>query len=403
MVSSSYQSIKQANIAILGGGLAGLALAAELSAPEFAHLSIIVIEPRDAYIRDKTWSYWRPCQQDDVPHDFSEHESASWPAWRVQDASNSVTIESALAENYVYVSITSDAFYEAALAKIGACSHIELLQNERVQSIRTESGRAIVTLKSAKNMVVNQFIFDARPLEKSSKSHLYRHFLGLEVVADTDVFDTNCVDLMDFQASHHGVHFMYVLPYSATRALIESTWICAYIDHSNHLDLANRVGYAQELNDYLLKRWPNAQFKITYTESASLPLIAHKARKQWLGKTQLIPIGSLAGTARAATGYAFLETLQDAKRLANLIKANEPLTSFKRNTIDACMDALFLSFLQKNAALGPNMFVQLFSNCAPASLIRFLTGQANWRDRLRVILAMPAAPMLKHLLGFNKF
>ena len=392
MVSSSYQSIKQANIAILGGGLAGLALAAELSAPEFSHLSIIVIEPRDAYIRDKTWSYWRQ-----NAHDFSAHETAIWQAWRVQDARNNVQINSEKAENYVYASITSVAFYKAALSKIAACSHIELLQNERVQSIRTESGRAIVTLKSAGNIVVNQFIFDARPPEKSSKPYLYQHFLGLEVMADAGVFDTNCVDLMDFQASHHGVHFMYVLPYSATRALIESTWICTHVDHTNHLDLANRAGYAQELNDYLLKRWPSAQFNIIYTESASLPLIAHKARKQWLGQTQLIPIGSVAGTARAATGYAFLETLQDAKRLAHLIKTGEPLTSFKRNDIDACMDAIFLSFLQKNAALGPNMFVQLFNNCAPASLIRFLTGQANWRDRLRVIRAMPARPMLRQL------
>ena len=392
MVSSSYQSIKQANIAILGGGLAGLALAAELSAPEFAHLSIIVIEPRDAYIRDKTWSYWRH-----NVHDYSAHETAIWPAWRVQDASNSVQINSEKAENFVYASIASDAFYKAALAKIAACSHIELLQNERVQSIRSESGRAIVTLKSAGNIVVNQFIFDARPLEKSTKGHLYQHFLGLEVMADASVFDTNCVDLMDFQTSHHGIHFMYVLPYSAAHALIESTWICTHNDHTNHLDRENRTGYAQELNDYLLKRWPNAQFNITYTESASLPLVAHKARKEWLGQTQLIPIGSAAGTARAATGYAFLETLQDAKRLANLIKTGEPLTSFKRNLIDACMDTLFLSFLQKNAALGPNMFVQLFSNCAPASLIRFLTGQANWRDRLRVICAMPARPMLQHL------
>ena len=400
MVSPSYQTIKQANIAILGGGLAGLALAAELSAPEFSHLSIIVIEPRDAYSRDKTWSYWRPSQQDGIPHEFSDCEAANWSAWRVQDANNRVTIESATAEHYVYASIASDAFYKAALAKIGACSHIELLQGERVQSIRSESGRAIVTLKSAGNIVVSQFIFDARPPEKSSKPHLYQHFLGLEVVAATAVFDTNCVDLMDFQASHHGIHFMYVLPYSATRALIESTWICTHLDHANHLDLDNRAGYAQELNDYLLKRWPSAQFNISYTESASLPLIAHKARKQWLGQTQLIPIGTPAGTARAATGYAFLETLQDAKRLATLIKTNQPLTTFKRNKIDACMDALFLSFLQKNAAQGPSMFVQLFNSCAPASLIRFLTGQANWRDRLAVILAMPAGPMLRHLLRF---
>ena len=392
MASSSYQSIKQANIAILGGGLAGLALAAELSVPEFSHLSIIVIEPRDEYIRDKTWSYWRPNQQDNDPHDFIDCETATWTAWRVQDANKSVTIKSEKSENYVYASITSDAFYKAALAKIGACSHVEILQNERVQSIRMESGRAIVTLKSAKNIVVNQFIFDARPPEKPSKQHLSQHFLGLELMADKAVFDTTCVDLMDFQPSDHGLHFMYVLPYSTTRALLESTWICDHADHSD---------YTQQLNDYLQKRWPNTQFKVAYTESASLPLIAHKARKQWLGQTQLVPIGLPAGTARAATGYAFLETLQDAKRLANLINTNEPLTTFKRNKIDACMDALFLSFLHQNAAQGTNTFVQLFNNCAPASLILFLTGQASWADRLAVIRSIPTTPMLKHLLGFK--
>ena len=105
----------------MGGGLAGLALAAELSALEFSHLSIIVIEPRDEYLRDKTWSYWRPNQQDNVPHDFSDCESAIWPVWCVKDATNSVSIDSSKAENYVYASIASDTFYRAALAKINAC------------------------------------------------------------------------------------------------------------------------------------------------------------------------------------------------------------------------------------------------------------------------------------------
>ena len=131
MASSNYQAIKQANIAILGGGLAGLALAAELSVSEFSNLSIIVIEPRDEYLRDKTWSYWRQ-----TPHSFSDFESATWPAWRVQDATNSATVDSSKAENYVYASIASDAYYRAALAKINACSHIEMLQGERVQRDR---------------------------------------------------------------------------------------------------------------------------------------------------------------------------------------------------------------------------------------------------------------------------
>jgi hypothetical protein len=63
------------------------------------------------------------------------------------------------------------------------------------------------------------------------------------------------------------------------------------------------------------------------------------------------------------------------------------------------MDTLFLSFIGRQPALAPNYFVQMFANCQPARLIRFLTGQASWWDRLSVITAVPAWPMLKHYLA----
>ena len=85
-----------------------------------------------------------------------------------------------------------------------------------------------------------------------------------------------------------------------------------------------------------------------------------KAQKQWLGQTQLVPIGSSAGTVLGGTSDAFLKALQDAKRLANLIRSKEPLTSFKRNKIDACMDALFLSFLQKTQRLVRRLLCDYF-------------------------------------------
>ena len=226
---------------------------------------------------------------------------------------------------------------------------------------------------------------------------------------------------MDFKPSSHGIHFMYVLPYSATEALVESTWIC---EHHHHAD------YAQELHDDIAARWPNAQFEVKYTETGSLALITSKQQGgkplwYWLAghlktlvanhlsnhkvvnnkvvnaKVQVINIGTRAGTARAATGYAFLETLADSARLANLIKKNQPLTAFKRHKIDTWMDALFLSFLTKNPAMGADYFVHMFANCQPARLIRFLTSEANWLDRLSVIRAVPAWPMLKHLVEKN--
>ena len=408
----NHHDIKHYDIAILGGGLAGLSLAVEFCAPHFSHLNIVIIEPRAEYRRDKTWSYWRQQSQNNNEHfnfAYSEQECATWPAWRLESATQATQTHTTKADSYIYASINSDAFYQAALAKIQACGHITLLQNNMVDSMRSEGDKVVLALKNATNMVINQFVFDSRPANNVQSNahvehkHLTQHFLGLEVIANNAIFDTQYVDLMQFQAAKHGIHFMYVLPYSPTRALIESTWICS---HHHHND------YTQELNQYLNKRWPNTQFEIAYTEAGSLPLMAAKNNTYWLGSVQVIPIGSLAGTARAATGYAFLETLKDNQRLADAVKnqqlhnkqlipnISQPIASFKRNVLDAWMDTLFLTFLSKNAALGPHYFVQMFARCQPASLIRFLSGSANMVDRLKVIWAMPSLPMIKHAFGY---
>ena len=394
------------DIAILGGGLAGLSLAAELSAAEFAHLNIVIIEPRQTYTRDKTWSYWRQS-----PHAFSHAESAVWQSWQVQNAEQTVKVDSKNADNYVYASIASDDFYASALNKIAACQHISLWQAATVDKLSVEApsvsgSRAKVILKNRSEILVKQAIFDSRPQEKIAQTHLTQHFMGLQLTAQSPTFDENTVILMDFKRSSHGIHFIYVLPYSATEALVETTWIC---QHHQHED------YAEELRDDIARRWPNVKFEVKYTEIGSLALrtAAITSKQQgwkplwyWLtghqktlaaNKVPIIDIGTRAGTARAATGYAFLETLADSTRLANLIKNKQPLTAFKRHKIDAWMDTLFLSFLTKNPTMGADYFVRMFANCQPARLIRFLTGQANWWDRLSVIHAVPAWPMLKHL------
>jgi lycopene beta-cyclase len=395
--------ILEVDIAILGGGLAGLSLAAALAAPEFSHLTILVIEPRETYVRDKTWSYWRQS-----PHAFSDAESAVWQAWQVQNTDKTVKVDSKNAEDFVYASVASDDFYASALKKIAACQHVSLWQAATVEKLTVEapsvSGiRAKVMLKNGSVVSVKQAVFDSRPPLLDEKPHLTQHFMGLQLIAQSPIFDTNCVILMDFKHSSHGIHFIYVLPYSTTEALVESTWIC---QHHHHED------YAQELQEDIAARWSGVEFAVKYTETGSLPLITSKQHGwkplwYWLtghrktlvaNKVSVIDIGTRAGTARAATGYAFLETLADSARLANLIKKNLPLTAFKRNKIDAWMDTLFLSFLTKNPTMGADYFVRMFANCPPARLIRFLTGQANWLDRLSVIVAVPAWPMLKHLI-----
>ena len=392
------------DIAIIGGGLAGLLLAAELCDTQFSALSIVVIEPREEYKRDKTWSYWRT-----QPHKYSALETATWQRWRLTHNKKSVQNwlrvnqdkinldNTKKAESYCYASIPSDAFYKTILEKIKACRHIKIMQGEMVESLRTEASSAIITLKSRINIEIKQAIFDSRPpindhginKNKYKKAQLNQHFFGVELLSDDELFDESCIDLMDFQPSNQGIHFMYVLPFTKSHALVESTWINKRLQHDD---------YTIELNNYLNKRWPNAQFKIAYTEKGSLPLKNMTSCEYRLGNVQVIAIGTAAGLMRAATGYAFLETLADSQRLANLIATNKQLIAFKRCKIERVMDFLFLSFLSKNNAIGPHYFMQMFGHCSPPSLIRFLSGGANWRDRLNVILSVPSVPMLKHLM-----
>ena len=52
--------MKEFDYVIIGGGCAGLSLAYELEIHEkLKDKTLAIIEPRDEYIRDKTWSFWK--------------------------------------------------------------------------------------------------------------------------------------------------------------------------------------------------------------------------------------------------------------------------------------------------------------------------------------------------------
>jgi lycopene beta-cyclase len=79
----------EVDIAILGGGMSGLALACQLDQRNAQGGQPIrnglVLEPRETYRRDKTWCFWR--QQ---PGLFDNAISHSWSRWEVRSAGTSM-------------------------------------------------------------------------------------------------------------------------------------------------------------------------------------------------------------------------------------------------------------------------------------------------------------------------
>ena len=60
--------MKDFDYIIIGGGCAGLSLAYELEIhKKLENKTLAIIEPRDEYKRDKTWSFWKI-----ISHNFDE-------------------------------------------------------------------------------------------------------------------------------------------------------------------------------------------------------------------------------------------------------------------------------------------------------------------------------------------
>ncbi len=376
------------DVVIAGAGLAGLSLAVELAAPQFAHLRVLVIEPRAEHVRDRTWSYWALPQA--LPERWACVATEQWPRWRVSLGGLSVMSKGIVP----YASVRADAFYKAALNIIAQASHIELRRETSLAQVKsTASGVELVTHIGEK--LSSQLLFDSRPPQLQAPSDWVQHFTGWEVQASAPCFDLECVDLMAFEPRPNGLHFIYCLPYSSTQALVESTWISRATVHAD-----SQV----EMRHALAQRWGCTDYAITFREQGALPLLPSQSNAQ----PRVVRIGRAGGMLRAATGYAFCMSLQQtaglAASLAKHLSRGHALADwqapvFKTNPADAWMDAVLFRVLESNWLAAPHYFLSLFERVPERQLIRFLQGSATWQDRVAVMRALPAWPFVRSALG----
>ncbi len=373
------------DIVIVGGGLGGLSLAAELAAPKFAGLSVLVLEKRSQYARDRTWSYWK-----DKPHKYSHLERHQWSQW---SASLSGVVHTQDSLRYTYATLDADAFYQAAVQSIAQSPHITLRMNCSVATLNiTDTGEATIKMEQGDDVRARR-VFDARPAQRTKPSALVQQFTGWEVHTERDVFSTDRVRLMEFEPHPRGLHFWYVLPYSARCALVESTWVSPS---------SWQPDYETELQVHLAKLCGDAPYTVGYREHGVLSLQdEHRPPEQWVG------LGRRGGTLRPATGYAFIDTIGHAAQLAQSLavaiasgapEAWQPST-FQRSKVEQWMDAVFLDVLASDWQHAPEYFMRIFSSLSADDVVAFLTGRASWSQRLSVMRSLPVAPFARTALS----
>lgn len=224
-------------------------------------------------------------------------------------------------------------------------------------------------------------IFDSRP-PAIPEGMMIQHFIGHEVEADKPVFDPQCAILMDFRCDQsRGIHFIYVLPYTDKRALVESTMFSPKLEDDGFYETA--------IADYLRDHFKVSSAMVLRRERGAIPMgvVGKVANPQ---TASVIPIGGAGGAIRPSSGYAFAFI----QRQIALIQNNAATTS-PHQPIDLWMDRVFLNVIANRPKLAPKIFSTIGKALSGDEMALFMSGQASNAIRMKVILAMPKFPFIK--------
>ena len=341
---------------ILGDGIAAMMLASR--SDELPEHEMSIVSPKGAPMsKDHMLGFWNMNGLEMAV----ESSRASWSKWAIITNTGKSVMHS---DKHAY-HIMHKANY---------------IQNCRDKA--TQEGVEFIEEKIMTTTESSQ-TFDSRP-PRASKNAMLQHFLGQEVEVDKPVFDSSTAILMDFRVDQsEGMHFIYLLPYSPTQALVESTLFSTTV--------LDREYYVNTINDYLADHYGASVHNIIHEEQGVIPMGTLSPHDE-----NIPGLGANAGAIRPASGYTFVFIHQQIQRAIESSKQGKPLR-FKRphKAIDVWMDAVLLTVLRNWPQQGPKLFGRMASSLSGDEFVRFMSGQANWRLRLKVIMAMPKLPFIK--------
>jgi len=353
--------MKDFDYIIIGGGCAGLSLAYELEIhKKLENNTLAIIEPRNEYRRDKTWSFWKI-----IPHNFDDCVKKSWKNFSINVPNKTKFLE---CNKYPYQSVDSGLFYKKINDKLKQNKNINFFKN--IDEINTK----------------NSFIFNSVPELNENDYDLWQHFCGVEIETKNNFFDDEMMNLMDFDCEQRGsVHFFYTLPFTKNKALVETTWLSTMHDNS-------QKDYENQIKEYLENHLKIKEYKINYKEEGAIPLFNPSNKSE----NNKINIGTAGGMTRLSTGYTFLNIQEHSKFIRENLENIAKTKVFEIEKKYQFLDKIFLRVIKRNSEIMPNIFFKMFSSSSN-TIIKFLSNKSNILEDFSIILKMPKLAFIKVL------
>ena len=184
-----------------------------------------------------------------------------------------------------------------------------------------------------------------------------------------------------------GVAFSYILPFSETEALLETTVFGP--------DILTVDDLAERQNDLVSRITNGHRFDVRRSEYGALPMGAMRTH---IGSDSYVKVGIMTGSLRPSTGYAFQRIQRWAEACAiSIRKGSGPVGHIPDPRPIRMMDDLFLRVMRDAPQRGALLFYTIFNKVRPDKVIRFLSDRGKMGDCLSIVFALPPYPFLRML------
>jgi lycopene beta-cyclase len=373
----------------LGAGCASLSIIMRMiHSKKFSEKKILVIDREIKTKNDRTWCFW-----EQEPGFFEDIVYRKWnEVFFKTTGVDSIPLEMS---NYQYKMIRGVDFYKKCLSEIGLQKNIDIIYGEISfeetidKTIKLKINNEVL-LHERTTIIFNSLYFPSR--KQKHKFYLLQHFKGWIVESKDIFFNPGQATLMDFRVKqNHGTTFVYVLPLSSTRALIEYTLFSE--------NILTADDYDKELKLYLEEFLDLNNYTIAEEEFGVIPMTNENFPYY---KNGMYFIGTAGGQTKASTGYTFRFIQKQADEIvARLILKGNLSKKIKSKKRFFFYDSTLLHILCKKLLEGKLIFSILFKKNKAADIFKFLDNESTLMEEIKLLNSLPKKIFIK--AAFSEF
>ena len=349
------------------------------------HKKVLLIDPEQKNKKDKTFCFWAN-QDEAIVTQLSPLISKSWETLILSDQSQT--------------SIAPLAYHH--IDSIDLYAHVQHLAHTHQWEYVVGKVSKLTAIDDAVAVEVNntnligKYIFDSRtpqhlPTQKH-QVHIHQSFVGWMIETQEETLSPDVFKFMDFNIAQQGyTQFVYILPFSSTKALVEVTRF-----GSNPIQ--------KEEAEAILASYIQTHFgahQIQAIEMGCIPMSNAQIDKQTI--PGVVSLGARNYQIKPSTGYAFKNMFHQAQEIALQLKAQgNPALAKHNHTAPlrgrfAFYDALLLDILKNNPQHGKPIFTALLKKVDITKTLKFLDEKTTLAEELSIFYHLPWKPFLSAL------